>query len=97
MDVSQGRELSDGMHRSTGSFELVLSPLLLGLVGLVLDRWLGTTPLLIVILAFVGLVGASVNLYFGYKHQMDEHEANAPWRRPASSVHEGPDEGARHG
>jgi F0F1-type ATP synthase assembly protein I len=96
MDVSQGRELSNGMHRSTGSFELVLSPLLLGLVGLVLDRWLGTTPLLIVILAIVGLIGACVNLYYGYKHQMDEHEANAPWRQPVAQTDPAP-EGVEYG
>lgn len=84
MDVSQGRELSNGMHRSTGSFELVLSPVLMGSIGLLLDRWLGTTPVLTIILAIVGFAGAAVNLYYGYKHQMDEHEATASWRIPAS-------------
>jgi F0F1-type ATP synthase assembly protein I len=83
MDVSQGRELSNGMHRSTGSFELVLGPVLMGLIGLLLDRCLDTTPLLTIVLAIVGFAGAAVNLYYGYKHQMDQHEATASWRNPA--------------
>jgi F0F1-type ATP synthase assembly protein I len=87
MDVSQGRELSNGMHRSTGSFELVLGPLLMGLIGLLLDRWLGTTPLFVVVLAVIGLAGAAVNLYYGYRNQMDEHEAAAAWRKPPTGEH----------
>ena len=93
MDVSQGRELSNGMHRSTGSFELVMAPLLLAFLGFFLDRWLGTTPLLILVLAVVGLVGACLNLYYGYKHEMDEHEANAPWRRPLQADETGDTDG----
>jgi F0F1-type ATP synthase assembly protein I len=87
MDVSQGRELSNGMHRSTGSFELVLGPVLMGLIGLLLDRWLDTTPLFIILLAVLGFAGAAVNLYYGYRNQMNEHEANAPWRTPAAGDH----------
>jgi F0F1-type ATP synthase assembly protein I len=89
MDDSQGRELTKGMHRSTGSYELVMAPLLLAFLGFFLDRWLGTTPLLILLLAVVGLVGASVNLYYGYKHEMEEHEANAAWRRPLRATETG--------
>jgi F0F1-type ATP synthase assembly protein I len=81
MDVSQGRELTRGMHRSTGSFELVLGPLLMALIGYGLDRWLGTAPLLTVALGVLGLAGVCVNLYYGYRREMDEHEANASWRR----------------
>jgi F0F1-type ATP synthase assembly protein I len=71
------------MHRSTGSFELVLGPLLMALIGFGLDRWLGTTPWLTVILGVVGLIGACVNLYYGYQREMDEHEANASWKTEA--------------
>lgn len=80
MDVSQRRELTSSMHRSTGSFELVLGALLMALVGFGLDRWLGTTPWLTVTLGVFGLIGSCVNLYYAYKREMDEHEASAPWK-----------------
>jgi F0F1-type ATP synthase assembly protein I len=78
---SQGRELTESMHRSTGSYELVISPVLLALIGYGLDRWFGTVPVLTIIFAVVGLAGACVKLYYGYKNEMDEHEAKAPWAK----------------
>ena len=67
------------MHRSTGSYELVLSPLVLALLALLVDRWLGTTPILTILAAVIGLTGAVVKLYYGYAHEMDQHDA-APRR-----------------
>lgn len=81
MDVSQRREISEQVHRSTGSFELVLSPLLLALIGFGLDRWIGITPVLTVTFAVVGLTGACVKMYFGYRYEMEQHEADAIWNR----------------
>ena len=79
MDVSQRRELSEQMHRTTGGFELVFSPLLLALVGYGLDRLLGTLPVFTIIFAVVGLVGAVVKLYFTYRYEMEQHESSGPW------------------
>jgi F0F1-type ATP synthase assembly protein I len=69
------------MHKSTGSYELVLSPLLLALIGYGLDRWLGTLPLLTIVFAVLGLVGACIKIYFGYMTEMDEHDKDAPWAK----------------
>jgi F0F1-type ATP synthase assembly protein I len=69
------------MHKSTGSYELVLSPLILALVGLGLDHLFGTTPLLVVAFAVLGLVGACVKLYYRYNAEMAEHEKDAPWAK----------------
>ena len=69
------------MHRTTGGFELVFSPLLLALVGYGLDRLLGTLPVLTIVFAVLGLVGAVVKLYFTYRYEMEQHEANGPWAR----------------
>ena len=69
------------MHKSTGSYELVFSPLLLALIGYGLDRWLGTLPVLTIIFAVVGLVGACIKIYFGYMAEMDEHDKDAPWAK----------------
>lgn len=79
MDVSQRRELSEQMHRTTGGFELVFSPLLLALVGYGLDRLLGTLPVFTIIFAVVGLAGAVVKLYFTYRYEMQQHESSGPW------------------
>jgi F0F1-type ATP synthase assembly protein I len=79
--VSQQRELSGQMHRTTGGFELVFSPLLLALVGYGLDRLLGTLPLLTIIFGIVGLCGAVAKLYFTYRLEMEQHEASGPWVR----------------
>lgn len=58
-------------HRSSGSFELVLSPLLLGLVGLWLDHRAGTTPLFTILFAVLGVAGAIAKVYYGYRAAMD--------------------------
>jgi len=82
------------MNRTTGSYELVLSPLILALAAFLVDRWLGTTPVITIIGAALGLAGAVVKLVYGYNADMAAHETNAPWA-PAGAVDNG--EGARHG
>jgi F0F1-type ATP synthase assembly protein I len=79
--VSQRRELSEQMHRTTGGFELVFSPLLLALLGYGLDRLLGTLPVFTIAFAVIGLAGAVIKLYFGYRYDMEQHEANGPWAK----------------
>ena len=69
------------MGKSTGSYELVLSPVLFALLGYLIDRWLGTVPVFTVIFAVVALLGVTVKIYFAYKHEMEEHEANGPWAK----------------
>lgn len=81
MDASERRELTQQVHRSTGAYELVLSPLILGLIGFGLDRWFGFTPLLTVTFVVAGLLGASVKIYFTYKSEMEQHEAEGPWAK----------------
>ena len=81
MAASQRRELTQQMHQSTGSYELVLSPLILALIGFGLDHLFGTLPLLTIIFAVVGLIGACVKIYVKYMYEMDEHEKDAPWAK----------------
>jgi len=42
--------------------------------GIMLDRWLGTTPLLLVICFFLGAAGGSLNLYRLAKSQSSNDE-----------------------
>jgi F0F1-type ATP synthase assembly protein I len=81
VDVSQRRELTEQMHRTTGGFELAFSPLILALVGFGLDRWFGTLPVFTITFAVVGLAGAVVKLYFTYRLEMEQHEASGPWAK----------------
>ena len=81
MNVSQRRELTQQMSRTTGGYELVFSPLLLALIGYGLDRWIGIVPVLTVSFAVLGLVGAVTTVYCRYRAEMEEHEANGPWAR----------------
>lgn len=62
-------------------FELALTPLVCGAIGWLLDRWLGTDPLLTISLGIFGVVGIFVKLKLGYDKAMDEAEAGKPWTR----------------
>ena len=74
MDLSQRSDLTQSVHRSSGSFELVLGAVLFGLVGLVLDTALGIVPVFTIVFATGAFIGASVSIYFRYRHQMAELE-----------------------
>jgi F0F1-type ATP synthase assembly protein I len=72
VDVSQRRELNDGLfHRSSGSFELVLAPLLLALLGLWIDHKIGTTPIFTIVFAVAGLAGVVLKTYYVYRASID--------------------------
>jgi F0F1-type ATP synthase assembly protein I len=81
VSVSQRREITDQMNRSTGGYELVFSPLLLALIGFGLDKLFGTLPVFTISLAVLGLVGVVVKIYFQYRAEMEQHEATGPWAR----------------
>ncbi|MCZ7631159.1 MAG: AtpZ/AtpI family protein [Microthrixaceae bacterium] len=61
--------LTDAAHRSAGSFELVLGPVVMALVGLLLDGAFGTRPLLTVLFTIWGALGAGASIYFRYRRQ----------------------------
>lgn len=48
--------------------------LFLGL-GFLVDRWLGTTPVFMIILVVVALVGLFARIWFGYEASMQQLEA----------------------
>lgn len=69
---------SDGMARG---MEIVLTPLLMGGLGWLLDRWIGISPILTLTFGVLGVVGIFVKLKLGYDRQMDTAEAGKPWKR----------------
>lgn len=75
------------LNKGNGSFELVMSPLLLALVGLWLDDSVThTTPWMTVIFALLGLTGSVVKIYYGYQAKMAELTAAAPWSVTSSAT-----------
>jgi F0F1-type ATP synthase assembly protein I len=66
--------------------ELVATPLLFGLGGWYLDRWLGTRPLFTLTLFVVAVVGMAVRMYYAYAAAMEEHERAGAWARPSRPV-----------
>jgi len=75
------------MAQTHGSFELVVSPLLLALLGLWLDRSVfGTTPVLTIVFAILGLVGALIKIFYTYRLKMAEHAGAGVWNGPARAA-----------
>lgn len=72
--------LADAAHRSSGSFELVLGPVIMALIGLALDSLLDTRPLFILLFTFWGSFGAAAAIYFRYRHQVAQ--LSAPRSQP---------------
>lgn len=72
-------ETTKQLNRSSGSFELAFAPVILGLLGLWLDRTVGTTPLFVISFSILGFLGTGIKLYFAYRYEMAEIEADVAW------------------
>jgi F0F1-type ATP synthase assembly protein I len=72
-------EPAEPWSNGSASYEFVASPVVLSLLGLWLDRTVGTTPLFCVIGAVLGLVGATIKIYYGYRHRMAQLAEQSPW------------------
>lgn len=81
MDQSQRSDLTQSVHRSSGSFELVFGAVLFSLLGLLVDRATGTTPVFMLVFALAGFVGAAISIYYRYKAQIAAATEALPSRR----------------
>ena len=79
MDLSQRSDLTQSVHRSSGSFELVLSAVLFSLLGVLVDRAVGTLPVFTLVFAALGFAGATISIWFRYRAQMANIERPATW------------------
>jgi ATP synthase protein I len=68
----QNRGLGDALARS---FEFAGTLAIFVGVGWLLDRWLGTTPWLMIVFAVLALVGLFAKLWYGYDAEMTRQEA----------------------
>jgi F0F1-type ATP synthase assembly protein I len=75
------RELYGGFSDTlTLAFELALIPAMFAGLGLVLDRWLGTSPLFLIVWVALAATGLGAKMYYRYKARMEALEEGAPWR-----------------
>ena len=81
-DLSAKRELNNGFGNAlTAAVELAVTPALLALIGWQIDRWLGTSPLFLLVL-FTFTVGyVSWKQYVGYDAKMRQQEQQIPGHR----------------
>ena len=76
------RDLYNGAGATwTRAFELVMTPMIFGGAGWLLDRWVGTWPVFTLVLFALCIVGLFVRAYYAYAADMAKQEANAPWAR----------------
>jgi hypothetical protein len=57
------------------AIEIVVTPLIFGGIGFLLDGWLDTRPAFTIGLGVFGVVGIFAKLWLGYDHEMRRHEA----------------------
>jgi F0F1-type ATP synthase assembly protein I len=85
VEASQRRETNkgfgDGLQQA---FELVMTPAIFGVLGYLLDRWIGTVPVFTVVFALSVLGYEAWKLIVSYGEQMDAVEAGKPWNRKPS-------------
>ena len=80
------RKLYSGYADSmTRAFELVIAPLVFGLIGFALDKAFGLTPILTIVAVVVAFGGTGVKLWYGYDLEMRQHDVGAPWEAKANA------------
>lgn len=81
MDTEQRGELTTDLRRSTGSYELALAPVIFGLLGFLVDRAVGLTPVITIAAALFAFCGVATRLWYSYDREMRSHEEAGPWAR----------------
>jgi F0F1-type ATP synthase assembly protein I len=76
------RELNNGFGDALSrAFELAATPAIFAGIGWLVDRWLGTSPLFLLVCFFFAIAGVGYMTWFRYEEEMKEHEAEAVWNR----------------
>jgi F0F1-type ATP synthase assembly protein I len=82
MDLRERRELNNGFGEALSrAFELAATPAIFAGVGWLVDRWLGTSPLFLIVLFLFAIAGVGYMTWFKYEEEMKQHEADAVWNR----------------
>jgi hypothetical protein len=77
--LDERRALNNGFGETLQrAIEYAVAPLLFGLAGWWLDRRLGWTPVLTIVLVAYAVIGLAIRTYFGYAARMKEEEGRLP-------------------
>ncbi len=86
-------EVSDSDQRvdlrlteTSGSYELVLGSVIFGLIGLWIDRRVGTTPIFLLAFTIAGFAGATISIYYRYKHRIAQLETETAALKSAAGM-----------
>jgi F0F1-type ATP synthase assembly protein I len=88
MQDAKASDVTRQLNNSHGSFELVLSPVILALLGWWIDARFDTGPWCTVTLAILGVVGATVKVVGEYRANMARETAVRPGAVGGSAGHE---------
>lgn len=80
-DLNRG--FGDALSRAT---EIALLPGIFGFLGWAIDRWLGTSPLFLIVLLVFAFAGMLVRTWVGYDAEMRRHESAMTGRRQEGST-----------
>lgn len=76
MDLRDRRDLyngfGDGLARA---FEFAATPAIFGFFGWLIDRAAGTSPIFMIVLAGLAVVGMFIRMWYAYDADMRRHEA----------------------
>lgn len=72
LSPSRNRDVGDGLSKA---FEMVVTPAVFAVLGWLLDRWLGTTPVFVIGFAALALIGKFTAEWYRYAAAMDELDA----------------------
>jgi F0F1-type ATP synthase assembly protein I len=67
----------------TQALTLVVGPVLFGLLGALVDSWLDTAPLFLIVFGLFGVLAAVVTAYYEYQGRIERHDEGKPWARHA--------------
>ncbi|HEX7133656.1 MAG TPA: AtpZ/AtpI family protein [Iamia sp.] len=85
-DLRARQDLNNGFSNAfVRGFELVVTPILFGLLGWLVDRALGTSPVFALGAFAFGVIGTAVKLKLGYDREMAVHDGSAATRPRALS------------
>jgi len=82
VELGDRQALWQGFGNGLGqAVEMVLTPVLLGAFGALLDHWFGTGPVLMLVFGLIGVVGMALRTYYWYQAKIAAEEEGKPWTR----------------
>ena len=75
---SSAKVRDDGLSQA---FEFAAGPVVMGLIGWLIDLAAGTGPFFLIVFAVFGVVGSFVSFYYRYQAETARLDEGKPWTR----------------